>query len=127
MSKPRPIQLTTKALVASKRGIFDRRSALGKSVGGFIRLVKRPFGDAWSDIMEARLLITYPWIVLHFSAPMVSVRDGEVVVSEAWRRANARVEALLADLQRLADVKPSEKIPTLAQVIQEEFGGDTAR
>ena len=88
------------ALARAKQGIMpDGRTALGKSVSGFISWVKDHFGDQWNNLQEARLSIAFPWIVFYFACS-VTKEDG--TLHNEFALTSDRMERLLRDLVALS-------------------------
>ncbi len=107
----------TLAARARARILPDGRSRIGKSVKCFIGWLKRPFGDDWNELQEARLQVGIPALVFFLSCKMINDK-GQILADFKWSH-NSLV-ALIKDIGDLADKTPKQKLPTLQQWIKQE-------
>jgi hypothetical protein len=103
------------ALARAKQGIMpDGRTALGKSVAGFVSWVKDHFGDEWNNLQEARLSIAFPWIIFYFACPVTKEKD---ILHNGFIHASDRMERLLRDLVALSSRKKT-KSPDISDYLK---------
>lgn len=101
----------------AKRGVLpDKRTQVRKSFDVFQNWLKKPYGENWNTLQEARWALAAPFVVFWLTCPVLE--KDESGLNGAFLKASGHLERAIKDIVELADKAPS-KVPNLKDYMKE--------